>query len=137
MLGVFYVFLEIVMALNIVQFWTFASEIFNTRQAKRLFPIVTGAANFGSMLAGASITVLVPWLGTPNLLYVIAVMLAANFLLVGILGRSQPASAATRAPARIDSLSQIEVSGPIRERKVHLVFYARRRSWGRWRSWSC
>src|SRR6476620_4720376 len=59
MLGVFYVFLEIVMALNIVQFWTFASEIFNTRQAKRLFPIVTGAANFGSMLAGASITVLV------------------------------------------------------------------------------
>src|SRR5262245_31851432 len=42
MLGSFYVFLEILMALNIVQFWTFASEIFNTRQAKRLFPIVTG-----------------------------------------------------------------------------------------------
>lgn len=92
MLGAFYVFLEIVMALNVVQFWTFASEIFNTRQAKRLFPIVTGVSNFGSMLAGASITVLVPWLGTPNLLYVIAAMLGANILLVGILAGRQGAS---------------------------------------------
>ena len=91
-LGSFYVFLEIVMALNIVQFWTFASEIFNTRQAKRLFPIVTGASNFGSMLAGASITVLVPWLGTLDLLYVIAGMLAVNILLVNILGRRHQAS---------------------------------------------
>ncbi|HET6845317.1 MAG TPA: Npt1/Npt2 family nucleotide transporter, partial [Anaerolineales bacterium] len=92
MLGVFYVFLEIVMALNIVQFWSFASEMFNTRQAKRLFPIVTSAGNLGSMLAGASIAALVPWLGTPDLLYVMAVMLAANILLVGILGRWHPDS---------------------------------------------
>jgi HEAT repeat protein len=92
MLGAFYVFLEIVMALNIVQFWSFASEMFNTRQAKRLFPVVTSAANLGSMLAGAAITVLVPWLGTPNLLYVMAAMLAANLLLVGILGGRQAAS---------------------------------------------
>ena len=109
LLGSFYVFLEIVMALNIVQFWTFASEIFNTRQAKRLFPIVTGVSNFGSMLAGASVTLLVPWLGTSNLLYVIAGMLAANILLVRSLGRRQqasyeqsglPASVSTRASAR-------------------------------------
>jgi ATP:ADP antiporter, AAA family len=91
-LGSFYVFLEVVMALNIVQFWTFASEIFNTRQAKRLFPIVTGVSNFGSMLAGASITLLVPWLGTSNLLYVIAGMLGSNILLVRTLGRRQQAS---------------------------------------------
>ena len=98
MLGVFYVFLEIVMALNIVQFWSFASEIFNTRQAKRLFPVVTSAGNLGSMLAGASITVLVPWLGTPNLLYVMAVTLATNILLVGLIGGRQPASHGKTTP---------------------------------------
>ena len=89
LLGGFYVFLEIVMALSIVQFWTLASESFNTRQAKRLFPIVTGVSNLGSMLAGFSVTLLAPWLGAPNLLYVIAMMLAANILLVGLLGRRQ------------------------------------------------
>ena len=99
MLGIFYVFLEIVMALNVLQFWSFASEIFNTRQAKRLFPIVTGAGNLGSMLAGASITALVPLLGTPNLLWVMSVMLAANIALVGLLGRRQDAMHAASAPA--------------------------------------
>jgi ATP:ADP antiporter, AAA family len=86
LLGSFYVFLEIVMALSILQFWTFASEIVNTRQAKRLFPYVTGAGNLGSMLAGASITFLVPRLGTPNMLYVITVMLSVNLILVRLLG---------------------------------------------------
>ncbi len=86
LLGTFYVFLEIVMALNIVQFWTFASEIINTRRAKRLFPIITGAGNLGSMLAGAAVAALVPWLGTLNLIYVIMLILAVNILLVRTLG---------------------------------------------------
>lgn len=88
LLGSFYVFLEIVMALNLVQFWTFASEIVNTRRAKRLFPIITGAGNLGSMLAGAAVAVLVPWLGTVNLIYVIILFLAVNILLVRTLGRA-------------------------------------------------
>lgn len=88
LLGSFYVFLEIVMALNLVQFWTFASEIVNTRRAKRLFPIITGAGNLGSMLAGAAVTVLVPWLGTLNLIYVIILLLAVNALLVRTLGHA-------------------------------------------------
>jgi len=88
LLGGFYVFLEIVMALNLVQFWTFASEIINTRRAKRLFPLITGAGNTGSMLAGGVVTVLVPWLGTLNLIYVIILMLAVNVLLVRTLGHA-------------------------------------------------
>ncbi len=88
LLGGFYVFLEIVMALNLVQFWTFASEIINTRRAKRFFPIITGAGNLGSMLAGGAVAVLVPWLGTLNLIYVIMLVLAVNILLVRRLGRA-------------------------------------------------
>lgn len=108
-LGFLYVFLEVVMALSVIQFWTFASELFNTRQAKRLFPIVTGASNLGSMLAGASVTVLAPSLGTANLLYVIAGMLAANILLVGIIssrnGVSNKQQAFIRSPAAKQSRS--------------------------------
>lgn len=88
LLGSFYVFLEIVMALNLIQFWSFTSEIVSTRRAKRLFPIITGAGNLGSMLAGGAVAVLVPWLGTLNLIYVIILLLAVNILLVRTLGRA-------------------------------------------------
>lgn len=88
LLGSFYVFLEVVMALSIVQFWTFAAEIVNTRRAKTLFPLITGAGNLGSMLAGAAVAVLVPWLGTVNLIYVIMLALGIYILLVRAIGRT-------------------------------------------------
>ena len=56
MLDIFYVFLEIVLTLRIVQFWTFTSEVVNARRTKRQFPIVNAGGNLGSVLAGASIT---------------------------------------------------------------------------------
>jgi HEAT repeat protein len=114
LLGTFYVFLEIVMALNIVQFWTFASEIVNTRRAKRLFPIVTGAGNLGSMLAGAAIAALVPWLGTLNLIYVIAFMLAVNILLVRTLGRAnQEQYEQSIPPGAVTRKTKSERPGPL------------------------
>lgn len=114
LLGSFYVFLEIVMALNLVQFWTFASEIVNTRRAKRLFPIITGAGNLGSMLAGAAVAVLVPWLGTINLIFVIILSLAVNMLLVRTLGRANEGQYELRIlPAPVSKKSKGEQPGPL------------------------
>jgi HEAT repeat protein len=113
-LGSFYVFLEIVMALNLVQFWTFASEVINTRRAKRLFPIITGAGNLGSMLAGAAVTVLVPLLGTLDLIYVIIFLLAVNVLLVRKLGRAnQGLYELSILPALVTKKSKGKQSNPL------------------------
>lgn len=114
LLGGFYVFLEIAMTLNIVQFWTFTSEIVNTRRAKRMYPIITGAGNLGSMVAGAAVTVLVPWLGTLNLIYVIMLMLAVNILLVRTLGRAnQGLYEQTIRPAPVQEKHKSEQRNPL------------------------
>ena len=100
MLGGFYVFLEITMSLTIVQFWTFASDLVNTRQAKRMFPIINAAGNFGSLLAGAAVTILVVWLGTLNMLFIMMGLLAVYILLVERLGRGNTHQIAHAVPAK-------------------------------------
>ncbi len=66
----------------ISQFWTLATEIYDPRQAKRLFGFIGAGALLGGG-AGAGLTVLyVEQLGTTNLLLVSAGILAVSFFLV-------------------------------------------------------
>ena len=66
----------------ISQFWTLANDIYNPRQAKRVFGFIGGGAALGGM-AGSRLTILlVEQLGTENLILVSAGILALCFFLI-------------------------------------------------------
>jgi ATP/ADP translocase/HEAT repeat protein len=58
-----YNWIEVVGAFLIIQFWTFAADIFSSREAKRLFPIIGLGGIFASMLAGIGVTAATSGLG--------------------------------------------------------------------------
>ena len=57
--------------------WTVAGAVFDTRQARRLFPLVTGAAIAGSLVGNLSAGPLAGLLGTASLILVEAMLLVA------------------------------------------------------------
>ena len=71
----FYLLGLILGILLISQFWTLANEIYDPRQAKRLFGFIGGGASLGG-IAGSSILQAVSKVGTNNLLLVSAALLA-------------------------------------------------------------
>ena len=72
----FYLFGLILGILLISQFWTLANDIFDARQAKRLFGFIGGGASLGGALGAGITAVLVEEVGSEQLLLVSAVTLA-------------------------------------------------------------
>ncbi len=86
----FYVLVEIMGSFLIVQFWSIANEIFHTRQAKRLFAVIGSGGVLANIIAGFGVRSLVKIIGTPNMLYVIAALLAVAFVMVFLIsGRAK------------------------------------------------
>jgi ATP/ADP translocase/HEAT repeat protein len=79
-LPVLYVFIEVLGAMVTIQFWTFANDIFTTRQAKRLFGLVGAGGVAATIAAGFAVGGLSAWLGTANLLWLSAGLLAAGLV---------------------------------------------------------
>ena len=95
----FYVFGLILGILLISQFWTLANDIYDPRQAKRVFGFIGGGASLGGA-AGAAITALtVSRVGSDNLLLVSAAAIAACAAIGAAVVRRQPADGAP-APRR-------------------------------------
>lgn len=84
---VFYVFVEIFGTVLVVQFWSMNNELFNSRQAKRLFAVIGGGGVAANIFIGLAISKVVHELGTENLLYVLLGCLLACFILVLWLGK--------------------------------------------------
>ena len=78
--------------------WGLAGLVTDTRQAKRFFPLIGGAAVLGQVLAGLATRPLAAWLGTENLILV----WLATLVLVVVLGRKLvgDAGAGVRPPRR-------------------------------------
>ena len=73
----FYFFGLILGILLISQFWTLANDIFDARQAKRLFGFIGGGASLGGALGAAVTAAIVEEVGSEQLLLVSAVTLSA------------------------------------------------------------
>ena len=69
MIPVFYVWMEIITVLSILQFWLLAGEVFNPRQAKRIFSLVIAGGSFAGMGTGYGIKPFVAVYGSEHLLY--------------------------------------------------------------------
>lgn len=84
----YYIWIELVGTFVIVQFWTFTNEIFNSRQAKRLFAVIGGGGVLSGVAAGFGIRATVDAIGTENLLFVMAASLSISLAMVIALGRN-------------------------------------------------
>jgi AAA family ATP:ADP antiporter len=80
-LGLF-LFGQILGLLLISQFWTLANDIYDARQAKRLFGFIGGGASLGGALGGGLTKFLVPRIGNDNLLLISAAALAGCLTIV-------------------------------------------------------
>ena len=78
----FYLYGLILGILLISQFWTLANDVYDPRQAKRLFGLIGGGASLGGATGAAITATLVETLGTKTMLLVSAAILAVCFLIV-------------------------------------------------------
>ena len=78
---VLYIEAQVIWYFGLMQFWTFVGDLFDTRQAKRLFPFLAIGALLGMICVGLSSKAIVHGVGTENLLLVWAALIfLATFL---------------------------------------------------------
>ena len=91
----FYLFGQIFGTLLLSQFWTLANEIYDPRQARRLFGFVGGGASLGGMAGSGLAALIVEPVGTDGLLLFSAAMLAGAVVVVVLIARREPAARLT------------------------------------------
>ena len=71
-------------------FWNLANDLFNTRQSKRLFPLITAGGVIGQILSSFATPPVARWLHVDNLLLVYLVTTLAGAWTVQAMGRRYP-----------------------------------------------
>jgi AAA family ATP:ADP antiporter len=89
----FYVFGRLFGILLISQFWTLANDIYDARQARRIFGFIGGGASLGGIAGGSITTFTASAVGTTNLLLVGAAVLILCLVIVVAVTRRQPDTA--------------------------------------------
>jgi ATP/ADP translocase len=86
--GLFYVWVNCFGVIAPVQAWSFANQLFDVRQARRLFGLIGAGASLGALMGGlAARYLVVPVGGTVNLLLVLAALIASGALIVALTSR--------------------------------------------------
>ncbi len=81
--AVFFFFGRLLLGIFLIsQFWTLANDIYDPRQAKRLFGFIGGGAMVGGMAGSGLTALLVERVGTVNLILVNAAILGLCFFLI-------------------------------------------------------
>ena len=82
---VLYIWMEVVTILSIFQFWILAGEIFNARQAKRIFTFLGAGGSFAGMGAGYGIKPFVSTFGSENLLFLTIFFIGVSVVMAQML----------------------------------------------------
>ena len=72
---VLYVWMEVINVLTVLQFWLLAAEILDSRQAKRLFPIIGGGGSLAAIIIGPQLKPFSKAYGTDMLLWLVCALL--------------------------------------------------------------
>ena len=80
-----YVLIEVIILIIITQFWILAADVFNPRQAKRLFSLLGAGGALGSIIIGSSINYFVSLFGSENLLFVTIGFLGVVILMANLI----------------------------------------------------
>ena len=75
-----YVWIELASSLVTFQFWLRAAEIYDPRQAKRLFGLIAGGGSVAAILVGTSLKPAAKMFGSDILLWIVIFSLAASWL---------------------------------------------------------
>ena len=89
----FYVFGQILGVLLISQFWTVANDVYDARQAKRLFGFIGAGASLGGFAGAGVVAIVVHEVGIDSLLLVSAATLGGCLAIVVMIGRRHTFSA--------------------------------------------
>jgi AAA family ATP:ADP antiporter len=117
-----YVYVEVMGALTLVQFWTLANELFHAREARRLYGLIGAGGLTANVVSGLLTARIATHFGASAILWLCAALLAgcaiASFL-AGRVGRQRLlARAANRRPAPLGRLaggaSRVLASGHLR-----------------------
>jgi HEAT repeat protein/ATP/ADP translocase len=106
-----YLIVQVIWLMSLMQFWTFAGDVFDTRESKRLFPVINLGGLLGMVAAGFGGKPLVTSFGTENLIALWALLLVGATALVLFVGRRASKDDAATAPRRkapAKSESQLE-----------------------------
>ena len=77
----FYIWIEIITIFSVMQFWLVTGDIFNSRQAKRIFPLIIAGGSLAAILSGYSIKPFVTYFNSQNLIYLTIGSLLANVII--------------------------------------------------------
>lgn len=86
-LCVLFVSLEVIGALAVIQFWTMAADLFDAREAKRLFGPISAGGTVAAVLFSAGLGAAAGTVPAPDLLYGVAVALVVCAGCAALLGR--------------------------------------------------
>jgi ATP/ADP translocase/HEAT repeat protein len=76
--GALYVLVEVCGALTIIQYWTLANDLFNPRDAKRLFGTIGAGGTVANIVLGGAVGFLARRVGAENLLWLCALLLVGH-----------------------------------------------------------
>ena len=83
----FYIWVSVFALFHVSVFWSFMADIYNRRQAPRLFAFIAAGASVGAIAGPALTIVLAEFFGTYEMLLVAAVMLLLPIPIIGVLNR--------------------------------------------------
>jgi AAA family ATP:ADP antiporter len=87
-LHVLYVWVEVAGSIAVLQFWTFANEAYDSREARRLFGLIGAGGMLANVVAGFAVSGLARRVGAENLLFLCAALFAASAALVPLVSRA-------------------------------------------------
>ncbi len=99
-----YVIVQILWLIGLMQFWTYMGDVFDARESKRLFPLISTGGLVGMVVSGIGAKYLVAIIGTENLFVVWGAMLTVSIGLIAVLSRKyikQPEKSAKTRPAAV------------------------------------
>ncbi|MFH1571349.1 MAG: hypothetical protein ABIL09_25390, partial [Gemmatimonadota bacterium] len=82
-----FVAFDVIGDLAALQFWTFAGDIFNPREARRLFGLITGGSTVSNLIFGLGLSASAGLVRPENLMFVMAAGLTVCAACAGSLGR--------------------------------------------------
>ncbi len=112
---VLYIEAQVIWYFSLMQFWTFAGDLFDTRQAKRLFPLLAVGGLLGMISVGLGSSRIVRALGTENLILVWAGLIFVSLILGGTVYRRYRLAP---EPAQVDAASVAKGRRPSEWQKI-------------------
>lgn len=119
----FYIGVAIYAVLATSQFWVLANLVFNVREAKRLFSFIGAGAIMGGIFGGYLTSLLAPYIGNENLIFVAAFLVVLCFPILNALWKARVSQLNT---FKRKKRSDVVTDNPIRliRKSKHLSYLA-------------